>query len=575
MVFLYTLLLLAVVSSAWASSPAIKATAGTFQGAVLTAKNGKLYNAFRGIPFAKPPVGDLRFRAPVAASHIDGVYDATDFKPYCIQINIIPNEFNLGQEDCLYLNVFTSRHADRDDGDLKKVFVFFHGGGNTNGFPNIFLPGTLVTQHDVIVVTVAYRIGYLGLLSTLSPGCEGNLHLKDQLLSLLWVKENIIYFGGDPDGVTIGGESAGAFDTSLLSIASNSRDLFTRAYCQSGTTGVKNSMLITNPRPEAIKLSRRLGCLKSDQIDPVTESEFDHMVNCLRRVPALSFSLNGSASDIPYLQPVLYGDLFPKDIGELFSDEEYLNSIKFLDRDYLIGLDHNEGDMFNLMHELVLAELPEEVRSTVTPQVLFYNFIQKFLEPMFGPVSQEVVQKVGGYYENSHEFNPTADFAADALFHISSLQFAAAATAGRSAKNSRVYLFRFVHLPEWMLKPYRGMLHGFDLAYLFDIELEIVLKILPLKVDVNKWNQQDELMRSKFITMIADFIKTGNPGRTLNSDLPSDWPGYDTDQKQYLELDLEPEVKTNLLPERFQLWSHQIPEWIKEFPLTKDPHQEL
>lgn len=84
-----------------------------------------------------------------------------------------------------------------------QVFVFFHGGANFNGFPDCYIPGTLVTEHDVIVVTVAYRLGYLGLLSTMSPGCQGNFHLQDQFLSLVWVKQNIEHFGGDSNGITV------------------------------------------------------------------------------------------------------------------------------------------------------------------------------------------------------------------------------------------------------------------------------------------------------------------------------------------------------------------------------------
>ncbi|BFZ00077.1 hypothetical protein BsWGS_03116 [Bradybaena similaris] len=569
------LLLLLAASVAWASGPVVRSPAGTFLGSTLPARNGQIYNAFRGIPYAKPPVGDLRFRPPVAVSQIDGLYDARDFKPYCIQVNLLANDFPPGQEDCLYLNVFTPACADRGQGDLKKVFVFIHGGANTNGSPHIFLPGTLVTEHDIIVVTVAYRLGFLGLLSTMTPSCEGNLHLKDQLLALAWVQENILDFGGDPAGVTVGGESAGAMSTSLLTLVPQSRGLFARAYCQSGATGTLNTILITDPRPEAIKLGRRLGCLQNDQVNPANEEELEQMVSCLKKKPAINFYLNGTSSEVPFAHPVLNGDLFPKNIKELFSDEDYLNSINFLNRDYLMGLDENEGDIVNLLNDQILSTLPEELRKTVTPQILLHNTIQTFLAPVFGPVSAQVIQKVAEYYQNNFQQNPIADFGGDALFHMPVLQYSAGAAAGRSSENSRVYLFRFVHLPEWLLAPYRGMLHVFDLLYLFDLDMETLSKIVPVKIDRRKWSEQDDKMRVQFMTMIGDFIKTGNPGHSLKTRLPSGWPAYDANRQQYLEIDLTPEVKHHLFPERVKLWSEQIPEWIRKFPYDNNKHDEM
>ncbi|BFZ00076.1 hypothetical protein BsWGS_03115 [Bradybaena similaris] len=561
-------LLLIVVSSAWASDPIVRSPAGTFLGSTLTAMNGQVYNAFRGIPFAKPPLRDLRFQPPIPLDHIDGLYDATDFKPHCIQLNIIPNSFSLGQEDCLYLNVFTPRCSDRNDGHLKKVFVFFHGGGNYNGFTHVYLPGTLVTEQDIVVVTVAYRVGYLALLSTMTPSCEGNLHLKDQLLALAWVQENILDFGGDPAEVTIGGESAGGFDTGYLTLLPGSRDLFARAYCQSGVPGTKNTLMMTNPRPEAIKLARRLGCLREEQPDPVADSEFEKLVDCLKQVPAEQFAVNGTA-DIPNLQTILSDDLFPKNIEELFSDENYLKSINFFERNYLVGVNENEGDLFSIINKQTVSALPEEASRSLTPEVMYYKTIEMFLAPVFGPVSQQVIQKVAEYYESNTPLSPLGGFCGDALFNIAAVQYVTAAAAGRSSLDSHVYFFRFVHSPEYILESYKGLLHGNDLLYLFDLDIDILLKILPLKVDVNKWNKNDDLLKQKFTRLVGDFINTGNPGKSLASELPSGWPGFDKKQQQYLEFGLKSEVKQRFISDRVQLWSEQIPKWIRDYPLTR------
>ncbi|CAL1528512.1 unnamed protein product, partial [Lymnaea stagnalis] len=183
----------------------VKAPSGTFQGTTLISRSGRAYSAFLGIPYAKPPVEDLRFRPPVPATDLDSVYDASEFKPICIQLNLLPGgrDFGPGDEDCLYLNVYAPESGVSKKGEQKKVFVFIHGGGNLEGFTNIYIPGQLVTEQDIIVVTISYRLGYLGFLSTLTPSCEGNFGLKDQLLAISWVKENILAFGGDPNDITV------------------------------------------------------------------------------------------------------------------------------------------------------------------------------------------------------------------------------------------------------------------------------------------------------------------------------------------------------------------------------------
>lgn len=238
--------------------------------------------------------------------------------------------------------------------------------------------------------------------------------------------------------------------TSLLALVPQSRDLFARAYCQSGAAGNLNTILITDPRPEAIKLGRRLGCLQNDQVDPTKEEDFEQMVSCLKKKPAINFYLNGTSSEVPFAHPVFHGDLFPKNIKELFSDEDYLKSINFLERDYLMGLDENEGYIINLLNDQILSTLPEELRKKLTPQILLHNTIQTFLAPVFGPVSAKVIQKVAEYYENNFQQNPIADFGGDALFHMPVLQYSTGAAAGRSSENSRVscwFIHRHLHLP--------------------------------------------------------------------------------------------------------------------------------
>ncbi|XP_059157002.1 carboxylesterase 1C-like isoform X2 [Physella acuta] len=557
------------------SGQIVHAPSGTFQGTFWKTKHDITHNAFLGIPYAKPPVGERRFKPPEMIPPL-GVYDATEFKAFCIQINLLPPMHGLGpgEEDCLYLNIFSPESADAAAGDLKSVFVFFHGGGNFNGQANIYNPGQLVTTQDIIVVTVGYRLGYLGFLSTLSPGCEGNFGLKDQILSVAWVKENIQAFGGDPGSITIGGESAGAIDVSFLTIASGTRNLFARAFSMSGLTGVQHPFIVRNAKSTAIKVGRQAECLKEGQPDPTSDEDFDRLVQCLREVPATVFGIEYTPA-VPELGPVEYGDLFPKKIEDLFNDESYLHSLNFFERDYLIGFDYNEGDIFTVMNNEVEKSLPEDVRKNLPPNGMFRGTVTHFLSSKFGPVSETVVSNVIDYYSSSYEVSPLADFAADAIFHIPTFEWASAATRGLAMEDSKVHMFRFVHWPKFMAGPYKGMIHGTDLLYLFDLDPDFLKKIIDLHINGSLWGEEDDYLKEKYISMVADFIKTGNPGLSVDPELPTPWLPFDQQEGHYLQFGITPELKTQFKPERLFFWATQIPEWIEEYPVDQTTHTEL
>lgn len=201
-------------------------------GDIVATKSGKLQgginegvSAFRGIPFAAPPVGDLRWRDPKAAASWAGVKAATGYSPACSQA-----------EDCLYLNVW--RPADAKPGDKLPVYVWIHGGAFTAG-SGAGVDGTSFAKKGVIVVSVNYRLGRLGFfahpaLTAENGGTPGNFGLADNIQSLRWVNQNIAAFGGDPKKVTIGGESAGAILVNLLMLNQQASGLFQGAVAESG-----------------------------------------------------------------------------------------------------------------------------------------------------------------------------------------------------------------------------------------------------------------------------------------------------------------------------------------------------
>ncbi|XP_047112051.1 juvenile hormone esterase-like [Schistocerca piceifrons] len=181
---------------------------GTLRGTTATSVYNTSYTAFLGIPYAKPPVGDLRFQPPQPATGWEGVRDATQYGSDCVQ------NTGEGSEDCLYLNVYVPGVP--QEGSGLPVLFYVHGGGfiKGSGSDQKFGPDFLVS-YGVILVTINYRLGPLGFLSTGDDVVPGNVGLKDQLLGLSWVQSNIERFGGDPQRVTLDGRSAGGVAVSL------------------------------------------------------------------------------------------------------------------------------------------------------------------------------------------------------------------------------------------------------------------------------------------------------------------------------------------------------------------------
>ncbi|MEV6648410.1 carboxylesterase family protein [Amycolatopsis sp. NPDC051371] len=182
---------------------------------------------FLGVPYAEPPVGELRFRAPRPAPRWSGLREAVEWAPRAPQPELTGRGFT-GDEDCLYLNVY----APASPGSYP-VLVWIHGGGGVMGAPHQF-DGSAYARRGVVVVTVAYRLGVLGMLHL--PGvADANLSLRDQVAALAWVRDNIGAFGGDPDRVTLAGQSNGGRTVGTLLAVPATRGLVRQAIVQSGT----------------------------------------------------------------------------------------------------------------------------------------------------------------------------------------------------------------------------------------------------------------------------------------------------------------------------------------------------
>ncbi|GAA3933719.1 carboxylesterase/lipase family protein [Luteimonas lutimaris] len=235
---LFALLLAGLPTAATArQAPVVEAPAGTMSGEML---DGDI-RAFRGIPYARPPVGRLRWKPPVAAARWDGVRDATRFGPACHQPPSRPGSIYAPDqplpmsEDCLSLNVWAPA-----DAVGAPVFVWIHGGSLVAGSGREpMYDGAALAARGLVVVTINYRLGVLGYLAhpqlseESADGVSGNYGLLDQVEALRWVERNIAAFGGNPGNVTIAGESAGALSVMYLMAAPSARGLFDKAIAQS------------------------------------------------------------------------------------------------------------------------------------------------------------------------------------------------------------------------------------------------------------------------------------------------------------------------------------------------------
>src|SRR5690349_24143799 len=242
----------------------------TSDGAVRGAAAGTV-NEFLGLPYAAPPTGSLRWRAPQPAAAWTGVRDATTFGPSCPQAPspfAPPGQFS---EDCLYLNVYTP--AARSSFGRRPVLVWIHGGGLEQDGARDY-DGTKLAADGVVVVTINYRLGALGFLAhpaLASHGAAGNYGLMDQQAALRWVRHNIARFGGDPDNVTIAGQSAGGLSVLAQMVSSGARGLFQRAIVQSGTFALNQRSLAT-AETAGETFATAVGCA-------------DQSAACLRNVP--------------------------------------------------------------------------------------------------------------------------------------------------------------------------------------------------------------------------------------------------------------------------------------------------
>ncbi|KAJ8680687.1 hypothetical protein QAD02_016474 [Eretmocerus hayati] len=259
------------------SDPIVETRLGKLKGSIEVNILGNSYYAYKGVPYAKPPVGQLRFQDPKPVEPWIDIRDATEFAPICAQKSFL-GKFE-GSDDCLYLNIYVNS---MDASKCRPVMVWIHGGGFVSGDGNdgLYSPDYLM-QKNIVLVTINYRLGVFGFLNLEHEVAPGNQGLKDQVMALQWIRDNITNFGGDPENVTIFGQSAGGASVHFLAISPLGKGLFHKAICQSGVALMPGTYLTLNPQRFVHQMCARLGF--HDQ-DPLKIVEFLRTIDCLKLI---------------------------------------------------------------------------------------------------------------------------------------------------------------------------------------------------------------------------------------------------------------------------------------------------
>ncbi len=450
-------------------------------------------HAFLGIPYAKHPVGELRFRPPQEPESWSGVKECKSYGAPSLQLvtdnhRTTAKVLSISDEDCLYLNIRTKAPlaseaaagiADRIDSSARlPVYVFIHGGAYETGGGNMRqYEGQAFAEDDIVYVNINYRLGIFGALAldTLraESGVTGCLQVLDAAQAVRWIHENIEAFGGDPDNITIGGESAGAFTTSVLMCMPELKGMFRRCILESGSirAGITSAFYgHGNPR-SAVERSRTviadLGC--DDTPDGVEK---------LRTLPAEEllynwhFDKNGEPRGCSS-NPVLDGLLFE---GDLMPDPRVQapNPV-----DLLFGFNTNEGTMF------------------VDPATDAAEY-EKKLQLMFPEHWQDVLAK----YPPDAEHTPYQRLAD--IYGLQKFQGAMLPYADVLAeKGMSVYAYHFDYMTERLRREGLGVRHIAELPFVFNRFLNVV------GADDEKGNKMSRMMQSAWVS----FIKTGDPSR--------------------------------------------------------------
>ncbi len=469
------------------SNSTVEVTGGLVAGCA--APEDDAVTVFRGVPYAAPPVGALRWRPPQPVVPWSAVRYATVFPPAAPQppggvISMFGTRPDGPRdEDCLYLNVWSPAC---DPAARLPVMVWIHGGGFRVGAgDNLMYNGVNLAAEGVVVVTVNYRLNVFGFLAhpALSAesdhGASGNYGLMDQIAALRWVRDNIAAFGGDPDNVTIFGESAGSRSVALLMAAPQARGLFHRGICQSGALRDVSDSL-ADREAQGVAIATRLDC---DSAAALREKSWEELHG------AADFNSN----------PFVDGWVIPEDPRDLYAKGDIAHV------PLIIGINADEATMFD------------------RPMSAHFDTEEKFdalVRRELGDRADAVLQ---AYPASSDAYGAMMALRTDQRMTLPArTQARWLCDAGIAA-----YSYFFTRVPPWKAGETLGAYHGAEIAYIFGGGVKCgQFKAKP------DYSETDGALSRTLMGYWTNFAKTGDP----NAEGLPVWPRYDRDTEGYIEL---------------------------------------
>ncbi|MFZ9418254.1 MAG: carboxylesterase family protein [Sediminibacterium sp.] len=465
-----------------------KPTATTNAGKVAGFKEGNI-NVFKGIPFAAPPVGDLRWKAPQPVKPWSGVKDCIQFAASPVQGEPIPfmcwsEEFLIPKkpidEDCLYLNVWAKNTAAK-----KPVLVYIYGGGFRSGGAGCAIyDGKEMAEKDIVFVSINYRVGVFGFLAhpeltkESGYGASGNYALLDMIAALKWVKQNIAAFGGDPNQVTIAGQSAGAFAVNHLCATPLAKGLFKGAIAQSGGSVLTSTLRPTTSLQQAENMG--IDFAKHFKVSSIQDLRKISAEDILKSNQGLSY-------------PIEDGYVLPSSIADIYSNGKQ--------NDIALMLGWNLDDK-------------------VTGPPVNAEAYKQQLQKQFGTNAEKVLQ----YYPATNDAIAATsqdNLSRDGFFGV---QGYAWANAQLHKGKSKIFIYNFNRkLPAYSAASNFGAFHTGEVPYVFN----------NLKTVNRPWEDIDIQLADQLSSYWANFVKTGNP----NGGNLTHWPSYTTEKDQVLVID--------------------------------------
>ncbi|XP_045446541.1 juvenile hormone esterase-like [Melitaea cinxia] len=520
------------------SNPVVTIREGKLRGAVKDLLDGSKYYSFKGIPYAQPPVGKLRFKAPLPLKPWNGVLDAIEHGPVCPQNDLITQEKIDGSENCLFLNVYTK--SLKPDSKIP-VMVFIHGGGFASGSGNTDMYGPeFLIHHDVVLVTINYRLEVFGFLCLDIPEVPGNAGLKDQVAALQWVKNNAGQFGGDPENITIFGESAGGASVTYHMLSPMSKGLFHKAISQSGAC-LASWAHQTNGKERAFKVGKHLGKETNDPYE---------LLDFLQSVPSdklISIGFHVRTKDERLKEiPLIFTPVVEKfSNSEAFLTENPVDILtvgRFNKVPLMAGYNTAEGLVF-VLPELRKLEIKNKFPSHFLPQQLMESISEeKALE--FGSRLKQF------YFDNEEITEDSMKILSDLLADRYIIYPVHRFVNFYAEHCKSIFMYRFnlstnLNFLKTMLgfEAEEGASHGDDMFYMFKSSLTD-----------DKFKENEKLMEyvNLITTLWTDFAKYGNP--TPDNRWNVKWTPYTKSNKEYFNIDEKLSMRKSGEQDRMEFW---------------------